>query len=410
MSRNGSQTTERRTFDNGALALDVVDRHPFGILVQDREHRLLAYNRAADQMLDGVVALRHGDDVGCQVLGCHRAGGPLEGMCVHDRARDHAGALPELRLDIPQGAGIQPVWAAVVALAPDRELVVTELRPDRRSERRWNDEPAWRSGPQLRVFVLGRTRVLSADRALEGRWLPNRAGQILKFLVTERHRGVYSDEIVARLWPNATTGDTRGLRFFIHALREHLEPQGAPNPPSSFVLATRGGYALDRTRVWVDADAFEELIDAGLGAHKRGEERTALDLLRRGMDLYRGDFLADEPYAEWAFRERDRLHQIASTGLRLMAGFEEAEEDFAAAAVTLSRLADLEPFDVDVHRDLLAMLLRHGRRSEAMRRYETLRRRMLNTFGESLDFTLADLGAAIDGTGGGAAHSGSGRR
>jgi hypothetical protein len=42
-------------------------------------------------------------------------------------------------------------------------------------------------------------------------------------------------------------------------------------------------------------------------------------------------------------------------------------------------------------RKLLVVLLRDGRRSEAVRRYEALRRRVLSMFGEELDFSLAEL-------------------
>jgi hypothetical protein len=44
-----------------------------------------------------------------------------------------------------------------------------------------------------------------------------------------------------------------------------------------------------------------------------------------------------------------------------------------------------------VHRGLLVLHLRRGRYSEALRCYEALRRRMLTTFGEELDFALPDL-------------------
>jgi DNA-binding SARP family transcriptional activator len=181
------------------------------------------------------------------------------------------------------------------------------------------------------------------------------------------------------------------VRYFVHVLREQLEPDGAPHPPSSFIRATRGGYALDGEHVWVDADAFEELVMAGLTAHEADDHEGALHLLRRGLELYRGEFLADEPYSEWAFHERDRLREVASDGLRALAALDERADDLIGATASLSRLADLEPFDVDVHRELLVMLLRRGRRSEALRRYETLRRRMLSTFDEPLDFSLSQL-------------------
>jgi DNA-binding SARP family transcriptional activator len=374
--------------------MDVVDRLPYAILVEDAQGHLTAHNRAAERALSGVVELDAGAEIGCALLGCRLPGGPLEGACLHARAREQDGPLPELRIDLPRGAGLEAAWVTVTALGPDRELVVTELRPADRGDRRRRTEPHWTTGPQLRIFALGRTRVMSAETDIGGRWLDNRPGQILKLLVADRHRRVFSDEIVERLWP-AGTHDTRGLRSFVHALRDHLEPQGAPSPPSSFVLATRGGYVLHETRVWIDADVFESLLAEGSAAFDGGEDRQALELLHRGLELYRGDFLGDEPYAEWALPERERLRRIAGDGLRVLAMLHERGGDLTAAAASLARLADLEPYDVEVHRDLLTLLLRRGRRSEALRRYDTLRRRVLTTFGEPLDFTLAELVANV---------------
>jgi DNA-binding SARP family transcriptional activator len=180
------------------------------------------------------------------------------------------------------------------------------------------------------------------------------------------------------------------VRYFVHELRDQLEPGGVVEPPSSFVVATRGGYALDRRRVWVDADAFEQLVTDGCAVAGKDDER-ARDLIRDGVAMYRGDFLADEPYSEWALPERDRLRDLAAGALRILAEIETRQGDLAGATATLVRLTDLEPFDIDVHRELFSLLLRRGRRSETLRRYETLRRRMLSTFDEQLDFSLSQL-------------------
>jgi DNA-binding SARP family transcriptional activator len=85
------------------------------------------------------------------------------------------------------------------------------------------------------------------------------------------------------------------------------------------------------------------------------------------------------------------MRRIASDALRALARLKERRGDRDGAARDLERLTELDPFDVDVHRDLLVLLLRLGHRTEAARRYETLRYRMLTTFGEGLDFTLADV-------------------
>ena len=367
-----------------------MEAHPYAILVEDRHGRLVAHNRAAERLLDGVIALVDGGEVGCFLLGCQRKGGPLAGLCLHMQARERGGPLPELRIDLPPGGGAGAAWVTVAALDRDGELLITELRPGGRRDRRRRSEPHWPSGPQLRIFAFGRTRVMAGETVLDGQWLANRPGKILKFLVAEHDRPVYSDEIIERLWSEGTH-DTRGLRNFVHALRQHLEPQGAPDPPSSFVMAFRGGYRLERSRVWIDAEAFEQLLAAGKAAADGGEDAEALACLERGLELYRGDFLADEPYAEWALPARERLRRMAGDGLRLMASLHQRKDDLTAAAASLARLADLEPYDVDVHRELLGVLLRRGRRSEAIRSYETLRRRMMSTFGERLEFSLADL-------------------
>jgi hypothetical protein len=44
-----------------------------------------------------------------------------------------------------------------------------------------------------------------------------------------------------------------------------------------------------------------------------------------------------------------------------------------------------------VHRDLIALHIKRGRRTEAMRRYSELRKRLHREFGEEPDFQLADL-------------------
>ncbi|WCB95095.1 hypothetical protein DSM104299_03837 [Baekduia alba] len=391
MSRQGQDASDGQAFTDAELALQVVDRSPAAVIVQDARGRVVAVNRAAVQMLGGAVRLEPGARVGCGVLGCRSPGTRLDGVCVHELALARGEPLPPLRVELPAGAEFDVASATIVALPLGDGLVVTELRRDfGHAARERGGSPTWSAEPQLRVFVLGRTCVMNGDEVLDGRWINNRAGHILKLLVAERHRSVYSDEIISVLWPPDSSPDTRGVRYFVHELRDQLEPGGAADPPSSFVVATRGGYALDRQRVWVDADAFERLVTEGCAVAGADDER-ARALIRDGVAMYRGDFLADEPYAEWALPERDRLRDLAAGALRILAEIETRGGDLAGATATLTRLTELEPFDIDVHRELFALLLRRGRRSETLRRYETLRRRMLSTFDERLDFSLSQL-------------------
>jgi DNA-binding SARP family transcriptional activator len=391
-----SEPTTAEPSRHATLALRVLDSYPYGIVVIRRDGRVLARNPAAERVLGELgERLSDPDDrVLCEVLGCAGEASGLDGISLIERALDERAVLPEVRLDLPPGASAPAVWVTVAPLEGSDDSVIAELRPGRANDRRRRTTPHWTSGPQLRIYALGRTRLESPEGPIEGKWLEHRAGQILKYLVARRDRVVYPDEIVETLWENAHARTVPGVRYYIHQLREQLEPVRAGRGQSSFIERMHGGYVLRQESVDVDVDRFERHVEIGLAAAAAGETSLACVELQRGLDLYEGDFLADEPYAEWVLPERDRLRGVASNGLRALAELRLASDDFVGATTDLERLAELEPYDPEIHKQLIAVALRRGRRSEAVRRYNALRRRMIATFGEDLDFTLAELVAA----------------
>jgi DNA-binding SARP family transcriptional activator len=271
--------------------------------------------------------------------------------------------------------------------------VIIQLRPGVVGDRRRRTEPHWMGGPRLRVFTLGRTRVESGEGPLAGDWLGHRPGQLLKYLVCHRHRVVPAEELIEVFWPQAGMRGTTSVRQAVHTLRDRLEPERERHGSSSFIAGRPGGYEVEGPSVWIDADDFEESVRTGLRAAATGDAETAEPALTRAAALYRGDFLSDEPYAEWAFAERDRLRDLAAQSLRSLSDIRQRAGDLEAATEQLHRLAELEPFDMDVQRDLLALLLRRGRHAEAQRRHEIVRRRYRRTFGEDPPFDLAELTA-----------------
>src|SRR5437763_15591126 len=103
----------------------------------------------------------------------------------------------------------------------------------------------------------------------------------------------------------------------------------------------------------------------------------------------RDDCLPDDPSADCAFDERERLRMMSCDTLSSLAALYEHEPHKSASY--LERLGGMEPFDNDVHRDLIAALLRVGRRSSAARHYNAFRRRLMDSFGDRPDFELADM-------------------
>jgi DNA-binding SARP family transcriptional activator len=243
-------------------------------------------------------------------------------------------------------------------------------------------------GPALRIFALGRLRVAGADGPLAEDWVGQRPGQLLRFLVCQRHRIAPADVIAEAMWPYPGAGAPITVRCLVHALRARLDP-GRAGTARSVVVCHRGGYALDHDHVWIDVDEFEREATGGLAALATGDRTRARQCLERAVVLYGDDLLIDEPYADWVLVERERLRALAADALRALA--ELCADEPHAAVGYLERLSELEPFDDDVERELLSAWLRMGRKSRAARHYHWFSVRVQREFGAMPDFELAPL-------------------
>jgi DNA-binding SARP family transcriptional activator len=385
---SASRLDERGAGSSGLNGDDLLSLTPFGVLVFDRDGRLTTHNVASERLLG---ELSDGADVRCcELLGCRQPESALEGSCILELAQTAEGPLPEIRVDLAADHDPSAVWITLARLERGSSKVLVTLRPGQHGDRRRRTNPHWIAGPRLSITVFGRTTVASAETPLDGLWLQQRSGQLFKYLLAHRSRLVPTDELAETFWPDGAQAALTNVRYFIHVVREQLEPGRTRRAPSAFVIAENGGYRLERSRIDVDADHFETLASRGLAEAARGDPAAPATLMD-AVEVYQDDFMTEEPYAEWALYERDRLRTLATEALRTLAWIAASTKHPHAATAHLSRLARLEPFDVQIQREMLAMYIRHGRHSQAKRLYASLRARMRQHFGEELDFTLSDL-------------------
>lgn len=247
--------------------------------------------------------------------------------------------------------------------------------------------PAKPAGGVVRVRTLGCMDV-EGDPTCD-RWLGRRPGRLLKFLICRRYSAVHARDIAEALWGHAGFVSSGTVRQCVHDLRARLEA-GRSDPSDQLVVTRQSGYALNRS-VIVDADDFAVRVRRGVGALQHDQREIAMVHLRDAVAMYRGDFLSDEPEADWARAEREHLREHMEDALGGLAELYVAAGDAAAATLCLRRLAELRPYDADTHRRLLVVLLAQGRRSHAWRCYEVFCERVEREFATAPGFTLADL-------------------
>ena len=359
-------------------AAEVVLEHlPAGVVVLDDDGRVAGGNTAAQRLLGALP--QDGSAGCCELVGCRRPGTPLESRCISEAVRASGRPVGELLVQTPGGGA----W--VTAAPVDGGGIVLQLRTEAGS--------AVTADERLRIRALGPMQLEGGGAVREGDWLAHRPGQVLKYLVAARGRAVAADELLTAFWPQADgTPAATNVRQAVHALRDRMEPGRERQAASRYIAGRRGGgYELIAGMVLVDADVFTAAAEAGLAALREGDAPRAEAALARAATLYRGDFLADEPDAEWALPERARLRSLAGRVLRSLAGIRVRAGELDAASELLQRLAELEPLDVEAQRQLLTLLLRRGRRTEAARRYEVVARRFRRAFGEEPGFELSEL-------------------
>jgi DNA-binding SARP family transcriptional activator len=359
----------------------VFERFPHALAVVNRSRAVVAMNRALREMLGPRRLAAPETLTCCAVLGCEASTGDGAQACITARVLERGRAVYNQRMQLPAGLGT--VWVSASAL-DDGTAVIELRRPTPVAVTERDDSP------KLRIRTLGRSHIETDDGIVTGGWLDQRPGQLLRYLVAERGRVVPVEDIAEAIWPSAEFTTVNTVRHLVHVLRERLEPGIARTRDSAFIASGRGGYSLDVTAVRVDADDFVDAASTALvafAANEPGADRA----LESALALYGGDFLADDPYATWAQAERERLRSLAERLLRALADVAVARDDLGAATAYVERLADLEPFDSDVQRQLIALSVREGRLGHALRHYQAFELRLSRAFGEQPDFELDDV-------------------
>ncbi|HEV7235932.1 MAG TPA: DUF6788 family protein [Ktedonobacteraceae bacterium] len=254
-------------------------------------------------------------------------------------------------------------------------------------------------GQGLRIYVLGQFRV---DRLRGNVWSPvdnhtwhrRRARALLGCLLSSAGRRQGREQAMEALWPglDMETAANR-LNGAVHELRQILEPDLLKPAASRMLRLERDVLVLaDRTSLWVDADAFESLLNeanhtsladndeiAGQGAHLSQTEEVER-LLENASTLYGGDYLLEELYSEWATPRREVLRRGWIGLLLKLSELREARGAYASAMEPLNRLLASDPTDETAVQRLMLLLTQLDRRGEALNTYRRLATRLEHSF------------------------------
>ena len=221
----------------------------------------------------------------------------------------------------------------------------------------------------VRVRLLGPFSVVSGGRAA-GPWPRPSARRLCQLVLVSPGRRVSRDlvceELFADLDPRAAA---RSVSKALSMARAALAPLGEP---ATALLEADLTHIWANPAVEVDAAQHEQALRAAL-AISPGHERDGLLATALADD---GELLADEPYADWALRPRERLEALRQEARLALArdrargaGDIRPEAQLAAWAAC----AEHDPASEEAAAALVRGYFAEGHRELAVRAYERCR-------------------------------------
>ncbi|WP_376793837.1 tetratricopeptide repeat protein [Thermogemmatispora sp.] len=287
-----------------------------------------------------------------------------------------------------QGRGHGPYWYAYRSEGGHitRTYIGRTLPPEALAQAEQQEIVAGQAGqpPLRRLYLLGTFRL---ERPTEEQRTTPRSGRptlqpasraLLALLISSPARRLSRHQALTTLWPELVPAEAnRRLERAVANLRHWLAnatpwpSPAAESPISSLFQESDEDLSLaDQQRLWIDADAFEELLTQ---ATRWSDEPLRESLLDEALRLYKGDLLAGwtvPPYPAQLARRRETLHLQWRQALLTLADLRLARENFTGALPLLERLLTDDAGDEEALTLTMYCLTQLRRRSEAIRLYQ----------------------------------------
>lgn len=233
------------------------------------------------------------------------------------------------------------------------------------------------SPPSLSVSALGAFRLeRNGQPAPKFKYLDARELLVYLLLSSERAPGKSKHEIGAAIWGDLSDAQLNAsFKARLHDIRRVL---GARD----WITFEQEKYRFDFTRpIFFDVREFETSCADAETARRAKNLAAERESLQQALALYRGDFLQDYSTRrkkelagerEWYLVAREELQNKFRRALERLAQIEFDAARFESALDLLRKLIALDEYDDGAHKQLMLCLALQGKRSQALRHYQTL--------------------------------------
>ncbi len=228
----------------------------------------------------------------------------------------------------------------------------------------------------IRILTFGNFQVFRGQTQVPDQdWRARSPKLMLKALIARGASGVPKDLLCDDLWPQASPDSVeRQFKVALHRLRYALEPSMEKSRGSSHVILKDNLVSLRKELCRTDLDEFLSLEKQGKKAEETGDHGRAILCYRSAIELYRGDFLAEDLYETWAELKRYQLCTMYIDLLYRTAALFEAQGRSKKASEYYKMVIKTDPICEAAYQKLMLIYSNSGMRAEALKVYEDCRK------------------------------------
>ena len=229
---------------------------------------------------------------------------------------------------------------------------------------------ARREAGEVAIKTLGGFDVLlRGDPVPSSAWQSRVAREVVWMLLSKRFRPINREVLMDRLWPDEDPAKSANrLSVALTTIRKVFDPD-RDYDADRYVQANRDTVSLNPSHLSIDVEEFLVSSRRGRTLLRDGKLDEGIALLSSAEASYVGEFLEEQPYAEWAIPLREEARSEYMSVASLLAETAESSGDFDLAARRYLRMIERDAFNEPAHLGLVRVMERSGRRGTARRLY-----------------------------------------
>jgi DNA-binding SARP family transcriptional activator len=220
----------------------------------------------------------------------------------------------------------------------------------------------------LYVHILGQFQVIHRGQRIS--LGSNRSGRALfRYLVTLSDRRAHKDVLAELLWPDDPPEKaSHKLHIAVSSLRGALHEALAnvPGTPDAILFSDDYYLLAPDLELELDTDAFLAHLAVARAAEERGDFPAAIVEYEAAQTIYRGDYMAQDLYADWAIAARAHFEEQYLVLLGQLAHHYMEQEQYAECVTCCRQILARDSFREDAYRQLMRCYSDMGRRNQAL--------------------------------------------